>query len=845
MADNPRLTALAEAVADGDTPDWSAAQRAALDIPERRAIDGLRAVQTIHTLFTVGSSRRPVTRRLLQSGDKWAALEIRAHIGCGRFGDVYRAWDPALEREVALKLVEQGDAGERDRRVVTEARLMARVRHPNVLTIHGACRIDEVNGLWMELVDGRTLEQELAARGPFPEAEIIRIGIDLAGAVTAVHTAGLVHRDVKAQNVMRDGSGRIVLGDFGTGRETDEPEEARTGLVGTPAYLAPEIFERQSATAQSDIYSLGTLLFHLATVQYPVAGGSLRAVRDAHALGKRTPLATLRPELSPRLVAVIERALEPEPTKRFARASEMAAALEAILNGHSRQSVGVRVIGIVVVAVVVLALGVAAAQRRWTQATAPFADAVETSSPRALELYRQAKQLAGEGGIGLQRPQLVEQMLRAALEEDPRFVMAHVMLAHALFAQPDRATQALAQMEHAVAVAAMSNDLDQQVAQAELYGMRAQLAHGPERRRLNEEAAAAFEAALRIQPDHEWSLACLNNIYAVLGRHQQSLNAATGLVALRPQSVTALWRAARAARAAQAFDLATQYGNRAIASDELIDERNAFQAAEVRSIMVHSAWVDGDMRGASAIVDTSLALLGRIPATARPSFAIASVSGAMTVGRLEDARRLAELMSDNQVRGSALARALNPTYGRELLRDERERLGAVIAQYFPNDAAAIFVVPLFIDAGRIADARRVAAVLAPSPQTSLPYVNLVRAELLHIDRRFDEVIALLEAPDRLPPAGSNPWVRSRLLLSDALVATGQVERAVEILRVASDRAMYTLESAPGWFVVRSRLADLHRELGQSAAATPIDTELRELLEAADRDHPVVRKLLRR
>jgi tetratricopeptide (TPR) repeat protein len=781
---------------------------------------------------------------MLQGSDKWAALEIRAHIGCGRFGDVYRAWDPALEREVALKLVEQGDAGERDSRVVTEARLMARVRHPNVLTIHGACRIDDVNGLWMELVEGRTLEQELAARGPFPEAELLRIGVDLAGAIAAVHAAGLVHRDVKAQNVMRDRSGRIVLGDFGTGRDVDEPEEARTGLVGTPAYLAPEIFDRQSATAQSDIYSLGTLLFHLATGQYPVAGGSLRAVRDAHALGKRTPLATLRPELSPPLVAVIERALEPEPTKRFAQASEMAAALEPILNGHSRQSVGVRVIGIVVVAVVVLALGVAAAQRRWTEATPPFADAVETSSPRALELYRQAKQLAGEGGIGLQRPQLVEQMLRAALEEDPRFVMAHVLLAHALFSQPDRATQGLAQMEHAVAVAAMSNDLDQQVAQAELYGMRAQLAHGPERRRLNEEAAAAFEAALRIQPDHEWSLACLNNIYAVLGRHQQSLNAATGLVALRPQSVTALWRAARAARAAQAFDLATQYGNRAIASDELIDERNAFQAAEVRSIMVHSAWANGNMRGASAIVDTSLALLGRIPATARPSFAIATVNGAMTVGRLEDARRLADLVPDS-VRGLTLARVLNPTYGREFLRKDRERLGAVIGQYFTNDAAAISVVPAIIDAGRIADARRVGTLLAPSPQISLPYVNLVRTELLYIDRRFDEVIANLQVPERLPPVGSNPWVRSRLLLSDALVATGQVERAVEILRVASDRAMYTLESAPGWFVVRSRLADLHRELGQSAAATPIDTELRELLEVADRDHPVVRKLLRR
>src|SRR5687768_6722219 len=171
MLDTNRLTQLAEALADGETPDWSAEQDAA-DGELRAIIAQLRAVASIGELFATisgsspGSQRMP--REILPTGATWGTLRILAHVGRGRYGDVYRAWDPSLDREVALKLVHHVTAGDvADSQIVHEGRLMARVHHPNVITIFGAHRIGDTTGLWMEFVEGRTLAEELAERGLF------------------------------------------------------------------------------------------------------------------------------------------------------------------------------------------------------------------------------------------------------------------------------------------------------------------------------------------------------------------------------------------------------------------------------------------------------------------------------------------------------------------------------------------------------------------------------------------------------------------------------------------------------------------------------------------------------
>jgi eukaryotic-like serine/threonine-protein kinase len=333
MTPTSRIVALAEAVADGQPADWDEAESSATDEVERVAIARLRVLASVGELFTAvtfSARHSGAVRDVLPPGTIWGSLRILAHVGQGRYGNVYRAWDPALERDVALKLLfETSPDDGSGSGVVHEGRLMARVHHPNVVAIHGAQRIDGLTGLWMEFIEGRTLADELAERGPFAPEEIAQVGVELCRALDAVHHAGLVHRDVKAQNVLRDRDGRIVLGDFGTGRDLDDDDETAGTLAGTPAYVAPEIFAGSTATPQSDLYSLGALLFRLATGTFPVTGRSLRDLRDAHARGVRTTVTTLRPDLPPGLAATIDTALEPDRKRRFRSATDLRQALEA------------------------------------------------------------------------------------------------------------------------------------------------------------------------------------------------------------------------------------------------------------------------------------------------------------------------------------------------------------------------------------------------------------------------------------------------------------------------------------------------------------------------------------
>ncbi len=166
------------------------------------------------------------TSQLPPAMGRWGALEFRRKIGGGGFGTVYLAWDPALEREVALKVLQ---AAGRSHTVIQEGRLLARVRHPNVVTVYGIDEYEGTVGLWMEWVEGLTLTQVLTARGLLGGHEAALIGVDVCRAVAAVHKAGLLHRDIKAQNVMREAGGRIVLMDFGAGeiRTEDSLTEPR------------------------------------------------------------------------------------------------------------------------------------------------------------------------------------------------------------------------------------------------------------------------------------------------------------------------------------------------------------------------------------------------------------------------------------------------------------------------------------------------------------------------------------------------------------------------------------------------------------------------------------------
>ncbi len=264
---------------------------------------------------------------LSSTSNTWGPLELRRTIGRGRFGTVHVAWDPSLEREVALKILRKAD---QSAAVIQEARLLARVRHPNVVTVYGVDRNENAVGLWMELVDGLTLKQVLSVHGVLGAPEAALIGIDLCRAVAAVHKAGLLHRDIKVQNVMREAGGRIVLMDFGAGAIRAEASSG-SRRIGTPVYVAPEILDGAPATIASDVYSLGVVLYHLVTKQYPVDGETISAVAAAHARGEVIPLSDRRPDLPGNFARVVDRALQRDPARRFRSSGAMQQALVGAL----------------------------------------------------------------------------------------------------------------------------------------------------------------------------------------------------------------------------------------------------------------------------------------------------------------------------------------------------------------------------------------------------------------------------------------------------------------------------------------------------------------------------------
>jgi serine/threonine-protein kinase len=319
---------LAQAVLDGDTVDWDTATPSAGSA--KNLIRHLKVVATLAELHRGISVPRSAadSKSFDPPLETWGHLRVGERIGRGAFGVVYRAWDTRLDREVALKLIpaQSDTAAAAASTIIREGRLLARVRHPNVATIYGADRIDGHVGLWMEFVHGRTLEELLREGTRFEPGEVIRIGVELGRALAAVHAAGLLHRDIKAQNVMRADDGRIVLMDFGTGRELADEE---SDLTGTPLYLAPELFDGQPATIRSDIYSLGVLLYHLLTASYPVEGKTIREVREAHKQSAREDLRTTCPDVPARLARVVERATDPRPEQRYSTTEAFGADLHA------------------------------------------------------------------------------------------------------------------------------------------------------------------------------------------------------------------------------------------------------------------------------------------------------------------------------------------------------------------------------------------------------------------------------------------------------------------------------------------------------------------------------------
>jgi TolB-like protein/Tfp pilus assembly protein PilF len=273
----------------------------------------------------------------LAAGSRLGPYEILAPIGAGGMGEVYRARDPKLNRPIAIKILPETTATDAERRArfEREARTIAALNHPNIVTIYS---VEEANGvllLTMELVEGKPLA-DLIVKGGLSLGQILALAIPMADAVSAAHQKGIAHRDLKPANVMVTADGRVKVLDFGLAKLTEpsliEPAVsalatgAVTGegrIVGTAAYMSPEQAEGKPVDHRSDIFSLGVMLYELATGERPFTGDTSVSVLSS--IIKDTPrsITDLKPDLPRELSRIIRHCLVKDPEYRYQSAKDL------------------------------------------------------------------------------------------------------------------------------------------------------------------------------------------------------------------------------------------------------------------------------------------------------------------------------------------------------------------------------------------------------------------------------------------------------------------------------------------------------------------------------------------
>ena len=282
----------------------------------------------------------------LAPGSRLGAYEVTAPLGAGGMGEVWRARDGKLGREVALKTLPPAFAADADRlaRFEREAQLLASLNHPNIGAIHGLEEADGITALVLELVEGDTLADRLV-RGPLPVAEALRLALQIAEALEAAHAKGVIHRDLKPANVKVTPEGRIKVLDFGLAKafETNQPNAAlsqsptlsfaatQAGVIlGTAGYMSPEQASGEPTDQQADVWSFGVVLFEMLTGRQLFSGKTTAHIL-ADVLRASPPWETLPANLHPRLRMTLERCLEKDAKDRYHGMADVRVDLQRVL----------------------------------------------------------------------------------------------------------------------------------------------------------------------------------------------------------------------------------------------------------------------------------------------------------------------------------------------------------------------------------------------------------------------------------------------------------------------------------------------------------------------------------
>jgi eukaryotic-like serine/threonine-protein kinase len=272
-------------------------------------------------------------------GTRLAGYEIIDKLGEGGMGEVWRARDEQLGRVVAIKVLPADLSGDPDRRTrfEYEARALAALNHPNIVSVFGAGEYEGRSFIVSELVDGESL-RAVIERGRVPFRKIVDIAVQIAEGIAAAHAAGIVHRDLKPENIMLTPEGRVKVLDFGLAKKTARgaPDATATALsqpglvMGTAGYMSPEQVRGELVDSRSDIFSFGVVLYELVTGKRAFSGAS--AVDTMHAVMHEDPpeAGASDPGFSPALNTIIRRCLEKRPDQRFQSAADLAFALRAV-----------------------------------------------------------------------------------------------------------------------------------------------------------------------------------------------------------------------------------------------------------------------------------------------------------------------------------------------------------------------------------------------------------------------------------------------------------------------------------------------------------------------------------
>lgn len=261
--------------------------------------------------------------------------EISGLIGRGGMGVVLKGWDAALDRFVAIKVLSPVYANHDEMRLrfAREAKAAAAVVHENVVAIFGVDSFHDLPYLVMPYVRGESLQGRMDRSGPLPIEEILEIALQVARGIQAAHEQGVVHRDIKPGNILIPRSvSRVMITDFGLARAIDDSNLTHSGLVaGTPAYMSPEQAKGEPIQLQSDLFSLGSVMYAMCTGHPPFqADGSYatlrRIIEDRH-----QPLSELRPDLPPWFIAIVDRLLKKNPLQRYSSAGVLAKDIEQAL----------------------------------------------------------------------------------------------------------------------------------------------------------------------------------------------------------------------------------------------------------------------------------------------------------------------------------------------------------------------------------------------------------------------------------------------------------------------------------------------------------------------------------